>query len=133
MISFLLSIRQPFRVFFVFLYVGCIMALSLLPPQDFPRLPMIPHIDKLVHFSMYFIFSVLSCWALKTESNYFRLLFIVFATGSWGIFMEYIQLVMRIGRTFSWFDVLFNCIGVLFGILFYVIAIQFSNHRQTAA
>jgi len=109
------------------------MALSLLPPQDFPRLPMFPHIDKLVHFSIYFIFSVLSCWALKTESNYFRLLFIIFTTGSWGIFMEYAQLIMHIGRTFSWFDVLFNCIGVLFGILFYVIAIQFSNHRQTAA
>lgn len=133
MISFLLTIRQPFRVFFVFLYVGCIMALSLLPPQDFPRLPMFPHIDKVVHFSMYFIFSVLSCWALKTESNYFRLLFIVFATGSWGILMEYAQLIMHIGRSFSWFDVLFNCIGVLFGILFYVIAIQFSNYRQTSS
>lgn len=132
MISFLLTIRQPFRVFFVFLYVGCIVALSLLPPQDFPRLPMFPHIDKVVHFSMYFIFSVLSCWALKTESNYFRLLFIVFATGSWGIFMEYIQLVMHIGRTFSWFDVLFNCIGVVSGILFYVISIQFSNYRQSS-
>lgn len=132
MISFLLTIRQPFRVFFVFLYIGCIVALSLLPPQDFPRLPMFPHIDKVVHFSMYFIFSVLSCWALKTETNYFRLLFIVFATGSWGIFMEYIQLVMHIGRTFSWFDVLFNCIGVVSGILFYVIAIQFSNYRQSS-
>lgn len=121
MISFLLKIRQPVRIFLVITYVGCIAALSLLPSKDFPQLPLFEGFDKVVHFLMYFIFSVLFSWSIKTEFNYFRLLFIIPVTIGWGILMEFMQLSMHLGRSFSWYDVLANSIGVFAGILLYIL------------
>jgi len=120
-VSYILSIRQSVRVFFVFIYVGFIAALSLLPPQDLPQVPMFRGADKLIHCMMYFIFSVLSCWTLKTELKYSRLFFIIVGTIGWGILMEYLQLDMHMGRSFSWYDELANSIGVTFGILIYIL------------
>lgn len=121
MISYILSIRQSVRVFLVVIYIGFIAALSLLPPKDLPHIPMFRGADKLIHCGMYFIFSLLSCWTLKTEQNYLRLFFIATGTIGWGILMEYLQLDMHRGRSFSWYDELANSIGVTFGILIYII------------
>jgi len=121
MISYILSIRQSVRVFLVIVYIGFIAALSLLPPQDLPHIPMFRGADKLIHCGMYFVFSVLSCWTLKSEQNYSRLFFIFMGTVGWGILMEYLQLNMHRGRSFSWYDELANSIGVTFGILIYIL------------
>jgi len=121
MISYILSIRQSVRVFLVVIYIGFIATLSLLPPQDLPHIPMFRGADKLIHCGMYFIFSVLSCWTLKTELKYSRLFFIIIGTIGWGILMEYLQLDMHRGRSFSWYDELANSIGVIFGILIYTL------------
>lgn len=121
MISYILSIRQSVRVFLIVIYIGFIAALSLLPPQDLPQIPMFRGADKLIHCGMYFIFSVLSCWTLKTELNYSRLFYIIIGTVGWGVLMEYLQLDMNRGRSFSWYDELANSIGVTFGILIYIL------------
>ena len=121
MMSYILSIRQSVRLFFVLFYVGCIAALSLLPPNDLPQIELFRGADKVIHLMMYFIFSVLFCWTLKTELNYSRIFFIVLITVGWGILMEYLQLDMHMGRSFSWYDALANTIGVAFGILFYML------------
>ena len=121
MISYILSIRQSIRVLFVLIYIGCVAALSLLPMQDLPQVPMFRGEDKLIHFTMYFGLSVLFCWTLKTELNFSRLFFVVLVTVGWGILMEYLQLDMHMGRSFSWLDELANSIGVGFGILIYIL------------
>jgi VanZ family protein len=121
MISFLLSVRQSVRIALVIIYVGCIVTLSLLPPQDLPELPLFEGVDKVVHFLMYFIFSVLFCWAIKTELNYYRLFLIIPVTIGWGIFMEILQFNMHIGRSFSWYDILANTVGVACGVIIYVL------------
>lgn len=121
MISYLLSIRQSVRVFLVVVYVGFIVALSLLPPQDLPQVPMFSGEDKVIHFIMYFGFSVLFCWTLKVELNYSKLFYVILVTVGWGILMEYMQLDMHMGRSFSWYDELANSIGVVFGILIYIL------------
>lgn len=69
---------------------------------------------------MYFIFSLLFCWALKTEKNYSRLFLIFAVTIGWGMLMEFIQLLMHAGRSFSWYDILANSLGVMTGVLIYV-------------
>jgi len=122
MMSYILSIRQSVRVFFVVFYIGCIAALSLLPPNDLPQIELFNGADKVIHFTMYFIFSLLFSWTLKTELNYFRIFFIVLVTVGWGILMEFLQLDMHMGRSFSWYDALANTIGVAFGILIYSLA-----------
>jgi VanZ family protein len=122
MISFLLRINQSIRFILVILYVGCIAALSLLPPQDFPQLPLFEGADKVVHFMMYFIFSLLLCWAVKTELNYTRLFLTIPVTIGWGIFMEIMQFEMHLGRSFDIYDILANSTGVFVGVILYVIA-----------
>ena len=119
--SYILSIRQSVRVFFVVLYIGCIAALSLLPPNDLPHIQLFYGADKVIHFMMYFMFSMLFSWTLRTEMNYLRIFFIVLVTVGWGVLMEFLQLDMHMGRSFSWYDALANTIGVVFGILIYVL------------
>ena len=121
MISYLLSIRQSVRILLVVIYVGCVAALSLLPMQDLPHVPMFRGEDKVVHFIMYFGFSILFCWTLKTELNFSKLFFVLLVTICWGILMEYLQLDMHIGRSFSWYDELANSVGSGFGILMYTL------------
>ncbi|MFY9153105.1 MAG: VanZ family protein [Prolixibacteraceae bacterium] len=121
MITYLLKVRQPFRIAMVILYVGCIAALSLLPMQDLPRVPMFRGADKIIHMMMYTIFSLLFCWAIKSEHNYSRMLLIVLVTVSWGVFMEFLQLEMHRGRSFSIYDILANFLGVMSGIAIYVL------------
>ncbi len=122
MISFLISVRQPFRFLLVILYIGCIAALSLLPPQDLPKVQLFKGADKVVHFMMYLIFSVLGCWALKAEENRYGIWLIIPVAIGWGILMEYVQLELRMGRSFSWYDILANTTGVAVGIIIYVFA-----------
>ena len=97
------------------------MLLSLLPPQDFPKIPLFDGADKVVHIIMYFIFSMLSSWALKTELYRSRILFIIPSTIGWGILMEIFQLEMHIGRSFSWYDALANTAGVALGTIIYLV------------
>jgi VanZ family protein len=127
MISFLLKVKQPVRFLLVILYVGCIAALSLLPSQDFPKIPMFHGMDKVVHIMMYFIFSLLSCWAVKTESNYSWLLLIIPVTIGWGILMEFMQRSMHMGRSLDPNDILANSFGVVSGVLIYVLVSQKSR------
>lgn len=121
MISFLLSVPQYIRFVLLFLYVVCIAALSLLPPQDLPHVPLFRGADKLIHLTMYMIFALLGCWALKAEENRARIYLIILVTVGWGIFMEFMQLEMHAGRSFSWLDELANATGVLTGILLYIL------------
>ncbi|OFX59041.1 MAG: hypothetical protein A2066_19785 [Bacteroidetes bacterium GWB2_41_8] len=130
MISFLLSVRQPFRFSLIFLYVAGIAALSLLPPQDLPKVQLFKGADKVIHLVMYLIFSVLSCWTLKTEDSWYAIWLIIPVTVGWGMLMEYIQLEMRLGRSFSWSDILANTIGVLIGIIIYLSAMLYHQKRH---
>lgn len=122
MISFLLTVPQYIRFVLLFIYVGCIVALSLLPPQDLPHIELFYGADKIIHLSMYLIFSLLACWALKADKNSARILWIILITAGWGIFMEFMQLEMHAGRSFSWYDEMANAIGVLTGISFYLLS-----------
>lgn len=123
MISYIFAVHRSVRILIVVIYVGCIAALSLLPPGDLPQVPLFNGADKVIHFMMYFLFSVLFCWALKAELNYSSLFFIISVAVGWGILMEYLQLNMHIGRSFSWYDILANSLGVLSGITIYKLAL----------
>lgn len=123
MVSFLFKVKQPIRILLVIFYVGCIAALSLLPPHDFPKLPLFKGADKVVHIIMYFIFALLFCWAVKTEMNHYWLFLIIPLTIGWGVFMEYLQLKTHMGRSFDPNDILANSFGVVSGVLVYLIAV----------
>ena len=128
MISFLLNIKQPVRIFFVIFYVGCIVALSLLPPKDLPNIELFRGADKVIHFLMYFNFSLIFCWAIKTELNHNRVFTVIPVTIGWGISIEILQFAMHEGRSFSYFDMLANSIGVGVGILVYILLSRKFNY-----
>lgn len=119
LLTFLLKVNLPVRILILLLYIGSIAALSLLPPQDLPKVRQFPGFDKVVHFLMYFIFSILACWAIKVEHSNLRMALIIFGAAGWGIVMEILQLTMHSGRSFSYYDILANCIGVLSGAAIY--------------
>lgn len=122
MITFLFSVPQYIRFVLLVIYVGCIVALSLLPPKDLPRVELFRGADKLIHMTMYLIFALLACWTIKAEKNRKRIFLIILITVGWGIFMEFMQLEMHAGRSFSWYDELANATGVLTGITIYLIS-----------
>ena len=119
MIAYLLSVRQYFRVILIVFYLSCIVALSLLPPNDLPQVKLFEGFDKIVHFLMYFPLASLLCWNLKTEQKSDRIIWVIVGAVLWGIFMEFMQLTMHMGRSFSWYDELANFIGVTFGVVLY--------------
>jgi len=121
MISFLLTVRSPFRYALLIIYVGCIMTLSLLPPQDLPRVQLFKGADKVIHVMMYLVFAIMTAWALKIEMNRSRVWLILPVTIGWGILMEVFQLEMHIGRSYSMYDMLANTTGVAIGLLFYLL------------
>lgn len=127
MLSFFLKISQIIRnLTFVFCTVS-VLVLSLLPPSDLPKVSLFPGADKVIHFLMYFFFSGIGCWTLRTEwkrRNYYFIA--IFAVG-WGVLMEILQLTMHAGRSFSVFDILANVVGVTFGILSYAFIISISE------
>lgn len=120
MISFLLSVRQSFRIILVILYVSCIMALSLLPPNDLPQVKVFEGFDKVVHFLMYLPLSALLCWNLKVESRRKAAYLAVAVAVLWGIVMEFMQLTMHLGRSFSWYDEGANFLGAVAGAFIYL-------------
>jgi len=119
MIAYLLSVSQYVRVILVVFYLSSIVALSLLPPNDLPQVKLFEGFDKIVHFLMYFPLASLLCWNFKTERKGHRIIWVIFGAVLWGVFMEFMQLTMHLGRAFSWYDELANFIGVIIGIILY--------------
>jgi len=71
------------------------------------------HLDKIVHFSLFGIFSYL--WrnvALKSgHSNNFYAHFIFLAGSLYGIVLEFVQTLPFIARSFDYLDMVANSIG----------------------
>lgn len=84
----------------------------------------IPHIDKIVHFLFYTTSSFLWSWALlnKTSKHYqLNLVLIVVGLIAFGLAIECLQDVLPTKRSFEWYDVLANTMGVLFGTSIYLL------------
>lgn len=121
MISFLFSIPQWLRITLSAVYLSIIVFLSLLPPNDFPEIPLFPGADKIVHTCLYLGLTWLACWSMHAEIRnvwYYRI--VLFSIG-WGLTMEIFQYVMNLGRSFDSFDIVVNSIGTLIGALIYLI------------
>jgi hypothetical protein len=81
------------------------------------------HIDKFLHFLMYFIFSLILYFDLRKYINaqknkYFGYLYIFFISLVWGIIIELVQYYILSYREGSIADIMANIGGILTGILF---------------
>ena len=96
-----------------------ILFLSFIPSNDLPEVNGIPNIDKIVHFLLYFIFTLLSLLTSLKAKRMIDKKFILAAIFGIGLFVEVMQGILPLGRTFSVFDLLANVCGMLTGLLFF--------------
>ncbi len=108
------------RKMILFIYVLVITGLSLLPANilPIPESGLFPHADKVVHFGMYAVFTLLLfyTWPLKfagKTKQFLPLLYVII----WGTVMEILQELGGYGRNFSHMDILANILGFFPGWL----------------
>jgi VanZ family protein len=116
---------------YVALWIIIITYLSSTTPSVKPSLAIfkIPHFDKFVHFSMYFIFSLfLSLLYFRKKQNINnKLTFqIVCIASIYGIIMEIFQHIFWEGRSGDVADVAANILGAYLGVLFFLFISKFS-------
>ena len=121
MIAYLLSVRQYFRVILIVFYLSCIVALSLLPPNDLPQVKLFEGFDKIVHFLMYFgLMSAIIFENKKTLKTTRNLFLISLIPLFYGILMEVLQGVLTTTRSASFFDAVSDAAGILVCILLWL-------------
>lgn len=97
--------------------------LSLAPTQSVSPPRSIPHIDKIVHFVFYLVFTILLFRALYQEWKisrkikwiYFTSFFISFIVGS---SIEYLQETITKTRSGDFFDLVANTFGTIVALFF---------------
>lgn len=100
-----------------------VLVLTLIPGEELPNVPVFG-IDKIVHVGIFGLLMLLSAAGLYKSSqlNSIRkpgLLALIYSV-SFGVIIELIQPFVP-GRSFSYFDILANTIGVALGYMTYVL------------
>ena len=107
---------------FIWLIISII--LLTLPANDLPHNGLfdLPNFDKLVHFGMFFLLTVLFCFPFSqrvTEISSVKSIFykVVFCVILYGIVMEFVQKFYTVGRNFDLIDIVFDSIGSFAGLI----------------
>ena len=106
------------RLLFVF-YLIMVTIASLMPSYDVPEVNVFPNFDKIVHFSMYALFTFLILWAWPEKFKGKKQILPFLIVLAYGFFMEAMQRYTNLGRTFDLRDELANCLGFFPGWLFW--------------
>lgn len=109
-----------------------IMYLSLASSDTFDKVPVfnVPNFDKFVHFCMYFgLMSVILFESRKSLKNTRSLLLIALIPLGYGILMEILQSTFTTSRSGSFYDFIFNFIGILISILLWLKISPFIKDR----
>lgn len=107
------------RKYMFVLWTALIFVFSLYPSSGLPENPGIPHVDKLVHFFLYFVFSLLwMCFSsdIQIVERLSRLFLIIFLLT---VATEVLQPILPINRTASIYDGLANFTGFFSAIGIY--------------
>jgi VanZ family protein len=100
-----------------------IMYLSLAGSETFKKVSFvnIPHIDKIVHFCMYFGFMSVIILENRSSLKSNRLLFLTALIPlSYGILMEFLQFALTITRSASLYDIAANSTGIFVALLLWI-------------
>jgi len=111
--------KNKFSIFLALI----IMYLSLSSSDTFDKVHILNIIffDKIVHLIMYFTFMLIILFEnRKTLKNNRQIFLISLAPFCYGILMEILQQTLTSSRSGSYFDVLFNTIGIIFSILLWL-------------
>lgn len=110
-----------------------ILYLSLASSDTLDKVPIlnIPHLDKIVHFLMYFsLMSVILVENRKSLKGIKQLLIIALIPFFYGILMEVLQEIFTISRSGSFFDIISDSAGVLISLLLWLWLSRFVKWRS---
>ena len=114
--------------YLIIIWIIVVFILSSIPGSDIPKISRfkIPHLDKIVHFIMYFTlqFLVLTEYYKNYKNKYLFtkvLLLTLLLSISYGLIMELLQEYLFISRTASLYDFLANSAGAIFGSISVII------------
>ena len=101
-----------------------IFYLSMKNADELNKIPLIgiPHIDKIAHFGMYFI--LMSLIIFETNRALIRnrsLLLLSLYPFFYGIVLEILQSATTDSRYGSFYDVIFNTLGILISVLLWLL------------
>lgn len=92
-----------------------IIFLSLMPSSNAPQIK-IKHLDKAIHFIMYFVVAFSYFFALKNKKH--ALIYTFILAFFLGFITEILQFLCTETRSFDIFDIIANTFGSFFVILF---------------
>ena len=100
-----------------------VLVLTLIPGEELPNVPVFG-IDKIVHVGIFGLLMLLSAAGLYKSSQLISIrkpsfMALIYSV-SFGVIIELIQPFVP-GRSFSYFDILANTIGVALGYMTYVL------------
>ncbi len=98
-------------------WIIIIFYLSFIPGNDLPKINNIPNLDKIVHFSLYSVLSFLCLSTLSSSKRKIDKKIVLGIIFSIGVFVEIMQGLLPIQRSFSFFDMMANTCGILAGLL----------------
>lgn len=102
-----------------------ILVLSTISGKELNKLPRIPipHFDKIVHFGLYFILSLLLASGFKQMKNEFISKKYIYLSSIisilYGLLMELIQKFLCTDRSIDIYDLVANFSGILIGLILY--------------
>lgn len=112
------------------LWLAIIAKLSLMAGNKLPSVPVVLHMDKLVHAGMYFVLAfLLSRPVLRTGIKRPYLWIVVFCLVT-GLLIEILQKYYAYHRSGSLLDELANITGAILGILFFHYVIRNSRWEK---
>jgi len=108
-----------FKKVLFFLYLALITALSLWPSDNLPDVVLFPYADKFIHTGMYAGFTFLMLWAWPQNFIGFKQFLPFLLVMVYGFFMETLQRISFLGRSFDLSDELANSLGFFPGWIFW--------------
>jgi VanZ family protein len=114
-IRFVKKIYFPHLLSILWTLIILYLSLGKMPDDDSVKIN-IPHLDKVVHFTMYFVYTALLLIEGKSQKKR-AILVIALYSISFGILMEILQHIFFTYRSGDFFDFLFNTMGVVTSLL----------------
>lgn len=116
---------MKYRYWIAILWAIIILVLCGMPPQDVDKVKFIdfPHIDKVVHFCLYFVMGVLVVAVLSLNGTLKKSKWLLLVSISicfiYGWIIEIFQQVLFTGRSYEVMDIVADTAGAIVGVLLY--------------
>lgn len=118
--------RLKGALFIAIAWTALIASSCLMPASAFKAFTFdsIFQLDKILHFTLYYVFIVL--WSLASKVITVRQKYVLLIAGiAYGVLIEVLQGAMSLGRSYELDDIIANTIGCILGVL----SISYINHK----